>query len=109
MARPFWVKFHRGNGYQLRRVSADFAIGRVALLAQWHENYVISNDLLAWAKKVHQYSCTIFNAPDPSMDTALAARQAKKRWKKEALRGDDCPNGIHICTLTTSYAHNPLP
>ncbi|KAJ7695464.1 hypothetical protein B0H17DRAFT_1131506 [Mycena rosella] len=34
---PFWVKYHKA-GYTLHPVSADFAIGRIALLAQCREN-----------------------------------------------------------------------
>ncbi|KAJ7204014.1 hypothetical protein C8J57DRAFT_1568147 [Mycena rebaudengoi] len=50
---PFWVKYHRNNGYALRDVSLDFAVGRVALLALCPENIAISNDLLNWAEKLN--------------------------------------------------------
>ncbi|KAJ7238407.1 hypothetical protein C8J57DRAFT_435123 [Mycena rebaudengoi] len=48
---PFWVKYHIRNGYALRDVSLDFAVGRVALFACCTENTVISNDLITWAEK----------------------------------------------------------
>ncbi|KAJ7688058.1 hypothetical protein B0H17DRAFT_1135896 [Mycena rosella] len=106
---PFWVKYHKA-GYTLRPVSADFAIGRIALLAQCCENMCISRDLLNWAEKfnplalalpdadlqwlsnctpedrltVHQGICEHFNAYDASLNVALEARRERKRLKREA-------------------------
>ncbi|KAJ7290570.1 hypothetical protein C8J57DRAFT_1213200 [Mycena rebaudengoi] len=45
---PFWVKYHLHNGYALRDVSIDFAVGRVALLAYCTENTAIFH----WKQKL---------------------------------------------------------
>ncbi|KAJ7923124.1 hypothetical protein B0H13DRAFT_2405321 [Mycena leptocephala] len=60
--KPFWVKFYEHNGYVLRGVSRDFALGRVALLAQCQGNLAISNDLLAWAEKFNPNALTLPDA-----------------------------------------------
>jgi hypothetical protein len=39
---PFWVKYHK-HGSEMRRVSVDFAVGRVALMARCHENISVAS------------------------------------------------------------------
>ncbi|KAJ7290637.1 hypothetical protein C8J57DRAFT_1611754 [Mycena rebaudengoi] len=84
---PFWVKYHLHNGYALRDVSIDFAVGRVALLAYCTENTAISNDLLNWAQKASllpPLHCIHRVTEAPDLHTAAAARRLRKRVRLNA-------------------------
>ncbi|KAJ7249708.1 hypothetical protein C8J57DRAFT_1521738 [Mycena rebaudengoi] len=54
--QPYWVKYHLNNSYALRSVSANFAAGRVALLACSPDNLCI------WAQQVNPAALSLPDA-----------------------------------------------